>query len=287
MNSQELQEKVENAAANVEKRKATMARHEAQLAKKLTELQKRGVNTDDLNAAFDKAQQEQNYEVMSLVYDVQSKQQDIKSAKRRLKDAEETLANWKRKLNEELEKERFLSENTPAAIIEFLDQWKEQAREWYIRAHARYWQLREELKAAKQAAIERYKQENPGAPAFGWKLDNYVKNDADVKSASKAIAQLGNSVETMASYYNEEDRLAWLDRVLEQEKKTKLYDLIQRIHSTVGTILDATGLSISPKGNLDGIVTGEHGRAKIETIGAGGWNIQCFHFRTLVHKLKD
>ena len=66
----------------------------------------------------------------------------------------------------------------------------------------------------------------------------------------------------------------------------KLLDLIGRIMSTVGTITDAAALYIGPEGDINGIIVGTEGKAKIQTIGAGGYNIQCFHFRTLIHEIK-
>ena len=39
-------------------------------------------------------------------------------------------------------------------------------------------------------------------------------------------------------------------------------------------------------GDINGIIVGTEGKAKIQTIGAGGYNIQCFHFRTLIHEIK-
>lgn len=66
----------------------------------------------------------------------------------------------------------------------------------------------------------------------------------------------------------------------------KLLDLIGRIMSTVGTITDATALRIGPEGDINGYIEGTEGKAKIQTIGAGGYNIQCFHFRTLIHEYK-
>ena len=39
-------------------------------------------------------------------------------------------------------------------------------------------------------------------------------------------------------------------------------------------------------GEINGIAEGEKGRAKVETIGAGGYNIQCYHFRVLVNKIE-
>ena len=71
-----------------------------------------------------------------------------------------------------------------------------------------------------------------------------------------------------------------------KKKRAKLLDLIGRIMSTVGTITDAAALYIGPEGDINGIIVGTEGKAKIQTIGAGGYNIQCFHFRTLIHEIK-
>lgn len=286
MKVQELQAKVDNAAANVEKRKATIARHKAQKEKKLAALVKQGVDVSDLQAAKDKARAEGNNELVWAIYDVESKDDDIVRATHKLKEAERILNDWQEKLSIEMEKERFLSEQAPPVIVEFLEMWKEQARDWYIKAYARYIELKSELEKAKEEAKERFLKENPEARAWGRAYDRYLKEDEKYRSISQDIAALGGHVATMASYYTEEERLAWLERMLEEERRTKLYDLIQRINEVVGSILDASHLRVSDKGNLDGIIVGEKGKAKIETIGAGGYNIQCFHYRTLVHLLK-
>lgn len=87
-----------------------------------------------------------------------------------------------------------------------------------------------------------------------------------------------------------------LDKTLAQEKLNKYYDLCNRITKVVGEITDASHLSIGEQhGELNGIVYGTKGNAKVETIGAGGYNQdiivnekhgQCFHYRVLVNKVK-
>ncbi len=84
-----------------------------------------------------------------------------------------------------------------------------------------------------------------------------------------------------------EDAFAYLEKALEAEKKAKIIDLVNRIEKVVGRIVDAENLHIGYKGDLEGVIFGEQGKAKINTIGAGGYNIQCFHFRTLIHEIKD
>lgn len=86
--------------------------------------------------------------------------------------------------------------------------------------------------------------------------------------------------------HDEQERETWLERAMEEEKRAKLLDLIGRIMSTVGTITDAAALRIGPEGDINGYIEGTEGKAKIQTIGAGGYNIQCFHFRTLIHEYK-
>ena len=77
-----------------------------------------------------------------------------------------------------------------------------------------------------------------------------------------------------------------LDQHLQIEAENKYDNIVNRAVEITGKILDATDLSIGSTGELNGIIVGENGKAKIETIGAGGYNIQCFHFRTLIHKIK-
>lgn len=103
----------------------------------------------------------------------------------------------------------------------------------------------------------------------------------------KKLREAGDQITLrLLEIHNEDEREAWLEKTMEEEKRAKLLDLIGRIMSTVGTITDAAALYIGPEGDINGIIVGTEGKAKIQTIGAGGYNIQCFHFRTLIHEIK-
>lgn len=91
----------------------------------------------------------------------------------------------------------------------------------------------------------------------------------------------------MVEQGSQENAFVYLDKALEAEKKAKIIDLVNRIEKIVGRIVDGENLHIGAKGDLEGVIIGDKGKAKINTIGAGGYNIQCFHFRTLIHEIKD
>jgi len=61
---------------------------------------------------------------------------------------------------------------------------------------------------------------------------------------------------------------------------------INRIKEVTGDIKNLNGLNMGMNGEINGIAEGENGKAKVETIGAGGYNIQCYHFRVLVNEIK-
>lgn len=87
-------------------------------------------------------------------------------------------------------------------------------------------------------------------------------------------------------YYIANFDLDKLNRILSDEKQGKYEDLINRVTAVVGEITDVSNLSIGrQQGELNGTIEGINGKCSVETIGAGGYNIQCFHYRVLIHKL--
>jgi hypothetical protein len=72
------------------------------------------------------------------------------------------------------------------------------------------------------------------------------------------------------------------EKKAEQQKKDLLTTLVYRVTAKVGKITDAKGLTIGMNGEMNGLVIGDKGSATITTILAGGYNIQCLHYRVLV-----
>lgn len=87
--------------------------------------------------------------------------------------------------------------------------------------------------------------------------------------------------------YTQEEELRHTDeefRVIEErEADLWLLNLYNRVKEITGEITDCRYIRWGGK-CLDGYVIGEKGRANVETIGAGGYNIQRYHLRVLVHK---
>lgn len=77
-----------------------------------------------------------------------------------------------------------------------------------------------------------------------------------------------------------------LEKFLDAEVRSKYNDLVNRITEKAGQIVDASGLYIGQKGQINGIVNGLRGTVRVETIPAEG-PIQRFHYRTLVKPLKQ
>lgn len=65
-----------------------------------------------------------------------------------------------------------------------------------------------------------------------------------------------------------------------------IFDLYYRIKDKVGAVTDWKGLTIS-QGHINGVVIGTQGSVRVESILAGGYNIQRLHVRVLVHELKQ
>ena len=78
-----------------------------------------------------------------------------------------------------------------------------------------------------------------------------------------------------------------INKIVNNEAERKYINFLNRIKKAVGKTLDCNRLYIANNLEINGIVSGELGKAKVETITAGGHNIQCFHYRVLVNLINE
>ncbi len=218
--------------------------------------------------------QESGWEVNPYYYG----ESDLKYTNRDLEAARTALAKYEADLQTEQEKD---ASRNVKVILDFLDAWAKNVYNWYTAQFEKYVEARKEYGKRDTEYCNWY---NNG----GWRDPNRVQIEKAHKEYRKTFAAQWRFMEPYAKRVHggwvfDADRL---NRELEQEKKAKYDDIINRTNAICGTITDASGLYCGDKGDLNGIIIGERGQVRVQTIGAGGWNIQCFHFRTLVHEVR-
>ena len=157
------------------------------------------------------------------------------------------------------------------AIEEFLGTWRANVREWYNRLRASYLELRDEQKARDEQA--KAEGENYYGP----------KQRASYRKFQEDAKKIFNKQTYEIVYYWDVERL---ERLLDRDVVAKRNMFISRVQAKAGEILDASFLTVGMNGEINGLVIGDKAKVNVETIGAGGYNIQCFHFRVLVKEYK-
>lgn len=206
-------------------------------------------------------------------------ERDIRITTKELENAHKALDSYKAQMATEIEKAN--SRNIPA-IVEFLEGWKQRVSGYYHEEFERFLVAREEWHKVNRENCDWH---NHGA----WKLCK--ENPEEYKRIENEYREKRKAYETRWKFifdYVERDTFNEdkFQKMLNREADAKYDFIIERTNAIVGTITDASNLYIGAKGDLNGFIIGEKGTAKVETIGAGGYNIQCFHFRTLIHKMK-
>lgn len=222
---------------------------------------------------------------------------DLKYTIRDIEVAQKALEDYKAQLIAENEKAN--SRNVPA-IVDFLNGWKIRVTshftnglmEYYLEkeyVHNLYRQMKNQYyitaSTPEQIAYEEARK------AFRNKCHGYYERQEFInrwgKPDSKEVKVRDGEYEWLRPYNNEstlEEALNKLERDLTQEWNRKYDFIIERTNEIVGKITDATNLKVGAKSDLNGYIIGTKGTAKVQTIGAGGYNIQCFHFRTLINE---
>ena len=136
-------------------------------------------------------------------------------------------------------------------IREFLNNWKKEALTFYLNQ------------------FEAMRSELEGLSRFDWQSRNTLRR------------KYGELV-FKAHYYGNKAR-EYIEKEIELDAESKYYNMVTKIQKICGEVTSAN-LYIGHNGELNGHVFGTESNAEVRTIGAGGYNVQRFHFRTLVKK---
>ena len=254
--------------------------------KKRVEGARKNVEKLDKKLARILAARDTNWEVNPYYYH----EDDIRWTERDLERATNSLHKYEEELAKAEEKAK--SRNVKV-ILDYLDAWKAKLTKFYNERFEAYPEAyntyHEELKKFDLGYFEERKLKKENYEAWSEyheakeTLDRHFDNNYGFLAPYVSRTYNFNSGHYDSFKFDDEK----LEKDLTEEANRKYDDIIERANAICGEIVDASMLSIGAKGELNGIVVGTRGNARIETIGAGGYNIQCFHFRTLIHEIRQ
>ena len=196
---------------------------------------------------------------------------DLRSCLIDIKDAERAIEKYQSELAVEQAK---ANNRTIPELLEFLERWQQESLNFYITKFEHYL-------LDKEACAD--------------KLNSYPINFVDMDERNRNI-EIRDQIRTafqnrwrfIFPYVCIKNGQKCLDENklkydLKNEADRKYDYIIARTTKIVGTVTDASDLHIGIDGELNGLIKGTDGNARVTTIGAGGYNIQRFHFRTLIH----
>lgn len=210
---------------------------------------------------------------------------DIKRKQREIVNIEKSIQEYREKL-----KTVQSIEEIPV-LREFINNWKIKAKGYYTEQHNKLMEYKSWLEQQEEV-FKQWIEETTGSKFWGsYSPTKEVKEKRkelkiDHESQRDYLHNNFDAIIITIGMYDQE----WqekINKVIEREAERKYISFLERIKKAVGKTLDCSGLYIGDNAEINGIVKGELGRAKVETIGAGGYNIQCYHYRVLVHILED
>lgn len=284
MDTKKLQERITANYAKIEKKQNTIAKKTAQIEKKMSAIVKKyNWNPEDDERHIDTLKgrgftEEQASEISWTLSDISWLKDDIKRGGKEIEDIKRIVAKQEADLKTEIEKRN--SRNVKA-ILDFLEDWKKKCMDYYIEMFPKFMEAR-----AEWYALDREYSDREDELRRNREADFFKKRDAIRAERREAEKQYRAAWGWIAMYVGydtmDTERIA---KDLQADAEAKYDDIIERTNELIGTITDASGLTVNQKAGLDGYIKGERGTVKVSTVGAGGYNIQRFHFRTLIHKV--
>lgn len=214
---------------------------------------------------------------------------DLDRAKGELRYYQSTIAALEAKIADIEAKAR--SRNIPA-IISFLELWKDAVRSYRINQFEEYYQDKHivvqalrDVEEVRYTEPEKYDEAHKEYKRF--RHDCYATVIQDNKGCITRLPGKYHSIMLYVDGFTKEEAIERLEKELIKDAEAKYDIIVARACNHIKEITDATGLYVGGNGELNGVILGTEGKCSVTTISAGGYNIQCAHFRVLVRKIKE
>ena len=190
-----------------------------------------------------------------------------------------------KKYQEQLSKiDEFNNSEKVEVIWDFLMNWRKEAYNFYVENVKLYKELKDNYDAKLEEFMSQPENKDfiDKAPdnrkvTFRMRLQNQFKEHY--------YSRIEGLTMNISNGYGKWDDQK-LNKVLDKDVQNKYNKFIAQIQEKAGNIVDVSMLHIGPKGDINGYVTGDKNKVHVETIMAGGYNIQILHYRTLVNIVK-
>lgn len=251
MKIETLKKRIEKANQKVEKKQNTIVKKTAQIEKKYEILRKAGIEKPEDHTREDfRYLADKDREKFNTIYwtycDISSLKDDITRGGKEIEATKKTIEKYEGQLAGEIEKESLFLKEIPEVFKSLQDELVTTWDAWDKERRERLRKIFKEL-----GSREAFHRGYTGADYdFQYKTDDQIH---------------GSNV---------------------RDAKALILDLYNRVKDITGEVTDWSGIRATQGSNgftvLNGIVIGKEGRAEVESILAGGYNIQRLHVRVLV-----
>lgn len=254
MNITTLQERIAKANEKIEKKQNTIAKYHKTIEKQTNALVKKyNWNPEDRETHVATLQsrgftEEQAWDISWTIYKIENAEEGIENNTKQIEETRKTIAKYEAQLAGELERESMYIREVPEAMKSLQSE--------LVRVWDEYDAIRKEqmYKAYKELGYYEF-----------FKEYTYADYEVAFKSTEE------------------------LHKANERDAKMMIINLVNRVKDITGEVTSWDYITCTQGTHgmpvLNGKVIGKEGIARVESIGAGGWNIQRYHIRVLVHSI--
>lgn len=243
-----LKERIEKATQKIEKKENTIVKKNAQIEKKYKALEKLGVKDPAEHNREEFRDAENWHDIFWTYADIENLKADIIRGGKEIEETKATLAKYEVQLAGEIEKEIIFLKDIPEVFKSLQNELVKTWDKWDLDRRNNLTNVYEEL--GYREFIKKY----------SYSEYEFIRTENEKIHADN-----------------------------ERDAKALILDLYYRVKDITGEVTDWSGIRATQGTNgfavLNGVVIGKEGRAKVESILAGGYNIQRLHVRVLVHEI--